>query len=289
MKYQITVNEKQARIISNALDVCSRLQGGQFDTVLNRFSWKELDVEERNKIREMLTDLKCMLTGVERNAYLGIGQISDDGQIAYDIHQVVRHALAVNSDFSPTNWSNWTVDYNEPLQHGSEPLCHVKGIKEKKFKRSDGYSEESLLGLAVQNHFCARLLLTHPICFFSSGFLMHLSLELFLKACCLFKNSEFSPTHKLKELIREATLALDSMNMKFITEFDKLHYLRYKIDEVGTDIDRKFNSIVANTLLEMPEDFRSLWSNEKGKIKEMSESIPLRVFKDLSLYSSFIP
>jgi hypothetical protein len=25
-----------------------------------------------------------MLTGVERNAYLGIGQISDDGQIAYD-------------------------------------------------------------------------------------------------------------------------------------------------------------------------------------------------------------
>lgn len=82
MKYQIIVNEKQARIISNALDVCSRLEGGQFETVLDRFNWKKLNSEEKDKIEEMLTDLKCMLTGVERNAYLGIGQISDDGQVA---------------------------------------------------------------------------------------------------------------------------------------------------------------------------------------------------------------
>jgi hypothetical protein len=40
MKYQITISEKQARIISSALDVYSRIQGGQFANVLDRFEWK---------------------------------------------------------------------------------------------------------------------------------------------------------------------------------------------------------------------------------------------------------
>jgi hypothetical protein len=130
MQYQIIVSEKQTRILSSALDVYSRIQGGQFETVLDRFEWKKLTREEKNKIEKMLTDLKCMLTGVEENAYLGIGQISDDGQIAYDIHQVVRHCLANNTKTDPTNWINWSVDYRTPCQYGSEPLCQIKKEEE---------------------------------------------------------------------------------------------------------------------------------------------------------------
>lgn len=126
MEYQITVSEKQARIISSALDIYSRIQGGQFAKVLDRFEWKELSNDEKKRIEYMLTDLKCMLTGVEGNGYIGIGQISEDGRIAYDIHQVIRHCLAHNTKPTPNSWTEWTVDFDKPSQYGSETLCEIE-------------------------------------------------------------------------------------------------------------------------------------------------------------------
>ncbi len=125
MRYQIIVNEKQAKVISNALDVYARIQGGQFANVINRFEWKKVSESKKDKIDEMLSYLKCVLTGVEGNGYMGIGQINNDGQIAYDVHQVIRHCIAHNTKPLPTNWSNWTVDFDKPSQYGSEPLCEV--------------------------------------------------------------------------------------------------------------------------------------------------------------------
>lgn len=128
MGYQIIVNEKQARIISSALDVYARIQGGQFKNAFDRFEWKKISETEKDKIDQMLNYLKCVLTGEEGNGYLGIGLISDDAQIVYDIHQVIRHCIAHNTKPlpSPQDWIAWTVDFNKPSQYGSEPLCEVE-------------------------------------------------------------------------------------------------------------------------------------------------------------------
>jgi hypothetical protein len=91
---------------------------------------EKLNSEEEDKVEQMLIDLKCLLTGVKGNGYLGIGQISDDGQIGYDMHQVVRHCLAHSTKPDPTNWLEWTTDFDKPSQYGSEPLCQIKRCEE---------------------------------------------------------------------------------------------------------------------------------------------------------------
>ncbi len=123
-KYQITLNREQAQIISKALDFYSRIIGGQFNEIKNLF-WaaKPEDFKEVGKI---LTRLKFLLTGMEENGNLGIGNISEDGRNAYDLHQVIRHRLAVDM---PELHHEFSVDFHSPLQWGTQPFAEIEGVK----------------------------------------------------------------------------------------------------------------------------------------------------------------
>lgn len=98
--YNLLINEKQARIISLALDIYSRLQNGQLDWCFSMIPWHHK--ENLEKVEHLLHELKKALTGMD-NGYLGIGNVSEEARIAYDIHQVVRCAYAPFD--KPYQWS----------------------------------------------------------------------------------------------------------------------------------------------------------------------------------------
>lgn len=64
MKYKLVVNEKQAKIISWALDFYSRTMGGQLEDILCRFHWRNLNDDKQLMIinLEKTTNLSQTLT-----------------------------------------------------------------------------------------------------------------------------------------------------------------------------------------------------------------------------------
>jgi hypothetical protein len=114
-----------------------------------------------------------------------------------------------------------------------------------------GYLEEDLFGLAFSHYRAAEILYRSPLTFFSGGFLLHLSLECFLKACYLFMHNQFPNTHIFNQLIAKLSYQLDS-EITFIEELDKLHLLRYKFDEVGLDDLLKWEQVVNTIKDQMP-------------------------------------
>lgn len=123
--YQITLNKEQAQIISKSLDFYSRIIGGQFERMKD-FFWgaKSEHLEEVGKV---LSRLKYLLTGMEDNGNLGIGNISAEGRNAYDLHQVIRDRLALDRETKPEHWP--TVDFNPPTQWGNQPFAKIERVK----------------------------------------------------------------------------------------------------------------------------------------------------------------
>jgi HEPN domain-containing protein len=157
----------------------------------------------------------------------------------------------------------------------------------KVFKRSNIYTEENLLRLAAKHYFSANQVLTNPLCFFSAGFLTHLSLELILKACCLHYNNEFFAVHTLSKLLKAIPLKLDRMDMAFVKKIDMLHYLRYHFDETGSyDLKEKFDNITSNIFILMPKDFRDTWANVSQEILGAHNKMSKPVFKNIDFQHS---
>ena len=131
MQYKLTINENQAKIISFALDFYSRISGGQFEEIVDRFHWRNIKNEnERDQAFELFRDLKCMLTGLQRSQpNIGLGNISEEGKVAYDLYQVIRYRLA-NDDTKKSNYSFLSVDFNTPHQKSNEPLAQIEALKE---------------------------------------------------------------------------------------------------------------------------------------------------------------
>jgi len=123
-KYQITLNREQAQTISKALDFHSRIIGGQFQEIIDLF-WdaKPENVKEAEKI---LTRLKYLLTGMGEDGNLGIGNISENGRNAYDLHQVIRHRLALDK---PESRHEFSVDFRSPSQYGTQPFAQIEGLE----------------------------------------------------------------------------------------------------------------------------------------------------------------
>lgn len=122
MEYQLEINENQAKIISSALDLYSRIAGGQFEEIL-KFYWHS-DQEKISKAKEVLTDLKVLLTGIKPNQLnIGLHDICEDAKVAYDLHQVIRYKLAHDR---PHNTGDiLTVDFDTPRQISEEPMAEI--------------------------------------------------------------------------------------------------------------------------------------------------------------------
>lgn len=128
MKYKLIISNEQAKIISIALDFYSRTMGGQFEDIVNRFHWRNIkNNDERDRAFELFRDLKCMLTGLQSNQpNIGLGNISEKGRIAYDLHQVIRYQLA--NDNPNSDYRFLSVDFDPPHQESNEPLAQIEPI-----------------------------------------------------------------------------------------------------------------------------------------------------------------
>lgn len=123
MKVTLEMNETQAKVLMNALELYSRLKMGQLDTL----KWMVVPiipetssiVEFNNTINELK---KIMFPDLEPNQYYGIFmEEAGDGQIAFDIYQVVRHDI---SWFKEPKGGVY-VDFNTPMRASKEPLPKV--------------------------------------------------------------------------------------------------------------------------------------------------------------------
>jgi len=132
MKYQATLNEKQIRVINEALELFSRLLMGQVeytkDIFMSKMYKEDLDSQE---ITKTLNEVKrAIFPDMHLNASHGMGGSETDprAQIAWDIQQVFRHRLVWDIAGNPPtrNWKQMMgVQYDEPLSFGTEPLCTI--------------------------------------------------------------------------------------------------------------------------------------------------------------------
>jgi len=93
-KYTLTLTEDQARALSDAAELVSRLYMGQLD-FLRVFS-KSDNYEAVYKALDDLRELMGLIPkGCTRNAFYGISskEISNVARTLFDAHQVIRHQI----------------------------------------------------------------------------------------------------------------------------------------------------------------------------------------------------
>lgn len=117
-RYNIEVSEAQAKLISLALDMYSRMEGGQLQWVFSMISWKHY--ENLKNAEPLLNELQQLLTGMQKGN-LGIGNVSNSARMAYDLHQIIRYRLALDDKQNSNN-------LNSPMQWSDEPFAKITSI-----------------------------------------------------------------------------------------------------------------------------------------------------------------
>lgn len=75
--------------------------------------WKHY--ENFLKAEPLIEEVNKLLTGLESGSF-GIGQVSNDARMAYDLHQIIRHRLA--HDNKKEGDDKYDLFLREPRQHG---------------------------------------------------------------------------------------------------------------------------------------------------------------------------
>ena len=127
---KLTLTDKQAQVVSEALELFSRLGMGQYDRLRDRIHnslWGEAD-EQLFKTAEDALRRLSLPDFMSRHPGSSWGirspEISDAYRIAYDMHQVVRNKLFMSlpeGERRPGHVNGWP-----PMQSGAEPLPEVE-------------------------------------------------------------------------------------------------------------------------------------------------------------------
>lgn len=145
-KYILELTEKQARLLSWALDTFPRLIQGQSFAYQDLFetAWERRCKEATGNIMddefeggwwEMREDAEALCKEIKKrfwkltyNSENGL-HYDDTADILWDMHQVIRHELWKNDP----EHIHYTVDASPAMQVGSEPLAkiHTKEISDK--------------------------------------------------------------------------------------------------------------------------------------------------------------
>ena len=136
MKYELTLSEKQCKILCQALDLFSRIHALQVEEVAAILRWhyaikgtngQTVPIENLNRFQDVLLDCKESFLNCHRNGNLGMGpQLCEEARAAYDIQQVVRHELWKNSP--EERQFKYSVDASEPMKYSKYPLPEMKKI-----------------------------------------------------------------------------------------------------------------------------------------------------------------
>jgi len=119
-KYNIVVDEQQARILVAALDLYSRIGIGQLTEVVRvyNYEWKT-PIPMVDRLVEVMNEAKRVI-GFGPGGSYGIHSpdVHDVFRRAFDIQCVIRHRLA----FDRTPEGGFGVDFDTPRQIGELPL-----------------------------------------------------------------------------------------------------------------------------------------------------------------------
>ena len=144
-RYQVEMTKRQVQLLSYACDQFSRLICGQdfaFQDLMES-AWEKRCEEAtgngfdkkwdggwsdmRKRAEVLCKEIKRMFWGLERNSLFGVGY-DKTSDILYDIHQVFRHQLWLDSP--EEDKSRWTVDASDATKFGDEPLVTIKKVED---------------------------------------------------------------------------------------------------------------------------------------------------------------
>ena len=138
-EYKLTLNETQAQVMVDALDIYMRLGMGQLTEIaehpdLRKRIFQTDDSMSMGPIRAVLKALKHVIfRDLGDNHYFSISspEIGDCNRVANDIRQVIRHRLSWDRAGNPPERDNWTMFgpiYDPPKKYSNEPLPTIEAV-----------------------------------------------------------------------------------------------------------------------------------------------------------------
>lgn len=129
MKYKITLNESQAHIICNAVELLARIGIGQIEAIHMHMWHFDRSAEFHKRIGEF----REAVTG-SRDGF-GIHQAKVPGYFrdSWDIMQVIRHRLA----WDKHPGGGMTVNFDTPMKSGKEDLPTIERIEDDGVRRPE--------------------------------------------------------------------------------------------------------------------------------------------------------
>lgn len=135
-KYRLELDEQQAQLVIQALDMATRLHMGQTNIVGEYLQGCSSRNADPVIVDAMLDRLRRECFDFSRSQSFGITseKISDDARVMWDIHQVLRHRLSWDSAGNPET-RNWTtmmgVNFDEPRRSSHErDLPKIETVEE---------------------------------------------------------------------------------------------------------------------------------------------------------------
>lgn len=129
MNFNLTLNEFQAKVMVQALDVFSRIGIGQLEEIeslLRRHGHNDFNYDA---VKDALNLLKQEIMGQPPNGSFGIHhpEVHDVFKVSWDLQQVVRYCLA----WSQHPEGGFGVNFYEPSLSGSQPLATIELVAQK--------------------------------------------------------------------------------------------------------------------------------------------------------------
>lgn len=128
MKITIEVDEEQAKVIINSLELMARISMGQFEGVYITLWLNGSGVKNSQEVREMLKQLKRIIfPDLSETSYYGIlsKEASEPAKIAWDMYQVIRNKMS----WAKHPEGGHTVDFNEPMKVSE--ICELPKVSVK--------------------------------------------------------------------------------------------------------------------------------------------------------------
>ena len=136
-KYTLTVNENQARLLSQALELVTRIQIGQWHEFIDWLpQQKKID---HHNLREQLMPImrqhfasarpdgaEWTINGWDSHYGILSEHVEDVARVAWDMQKVIDHCIAWDSNPE----GGYTVDFDGPHHVGQQPLATMKRVVE---------------------------------------------------------------------------------------------------------------------------------------------------------------
>ncbi len=131
-KYVVELTDIQLKLISEACEICARMKCGQIGRALSMLELKNTDDEiiSNYDFGKLIETIIKPIMNLGYDSYWGVGY-SEKSDAWFDINETIRHRLVWDNAYDrgiikPGESRKWpemmTVDYDEPMHWGAEPI-----------------------------------------------------------------------------------------------------------------------------------------------------------------------